>query len=47
MDAWTSLNHYTYVAITAHLEVKGKPISIVLDVIEVAKVGRQQYNLDE
>jgi len=37
-DAWTSPNHYTYVALTAHLEAKGEPISIVLDVVEVAKV---------
>lgn len=37
-DAWTSPNHYAYVALTAHLEAKGEPISIVLDVVEVAKV---------
>jgi hypothetical protein len=38
MDAWTSPDHYAYVTLTAHLEVKGEPISIVLDVIEVPKV---------
>ena len=37
-DAWTLPNHYAYVALTAHLEAKGEPISIVLDVVEVAKV---------
>ena len=37
-DAWTSPNHTAYVAMTAHLEAKGEPISIVLDIIEVAKV---------
>jgi hypothetical protein len=37
-DAWTSPNHYAYVALTAHFEVKGEPISIVLDVVEVPKV---------
>ena len=37
-DAWTSLNHYAYVALTAHLKVKGEPISIVLDIIEGPKV---------
>ncbi|KAF8220274.1 hypothetical protein L208DRAFT_1148240, partial [Tricholoma matsutake] len=37
-DAWTSPNHYAYVTLTTHLEVKGEPISIVLDVIEVPKL---------
>ena len=37
-DAWTSLNHYAYVTLTAHLKVKGEPILIVLDVVEVSKV---------
>ena len=37
-DAWTSPNHYAYVALTAHLEAKEAPLSIVLDVVEVAKV---------
>ncbi|GLB43472.1 putative protein dimerization activity [Lyophyllum shimeji] len=36
-DAWTSPNHYAYVAVTAHLEVQGSPISLVLDVVEVPK----------
>ena len=36
-DAWTSPNHHAYVAVTVHLEMDGKPISIVLDVIEVAE----------
>jgi len=40
-DAWTSPNHYAYVALTAHLEAKGEPISIVLNVVEVAKVHDQ------
>ena len=37
-DAWTSPNHYAYVALTAHLELKGEPLSIVLDVVKVPKV---------
>ncbi|KAH9981719.1 hypothetical protein BJV74DRAFT_879180 [Russula compacta] len=37
-DAWMSPNHYAYVALTAHLEAQGQPISIVLDVVEVPKV---------
>jgi len=40
-DAWTSPNHLAYVAITAHLEVRGKPICIVLDVVELPVV--RQY----
>ncbi|KAJ3498251.1 hypothetical protein NLJ89_g10242 [Agrocybe chaxingu] len=36
-DAWTSPNHRAYVALTAHFEHNGTPISLVLDVIEVAK----------
>ena len=38
-DTWTSPNHYTYAAVTAHLEVKGEPIAIVLDIIELPKVS--------
>jgi hypothetical protein len=37
-DAWTSPNHTAYVTMTAHLEAKGEPISIVLNIIKVAKV---------
>jgi hypothetical protein len=36
-DAWTSPNHKAYVALTVHLEHKGKPLCMVLDVVEVAK----------
>jgi hypothetical protein len=42
-DAWTSPNHYAYVALTAHFETKGQPITIVLDVVEVAKVVLVNY----
>ena len=41
MDAWTSPNHYVYVALTAHLEAQGQPISIVLDIVEIPKVCKQ------
>jgi hypothetical protein len=37
-DAWTSPNHYAYVALTAHFETQGQPIAIVLDVVEVPEV---------
>ena len=36
-DAWTSPNHRAYVAITVHLEYDGEPISLLLDIVEVAK----------
>ncbi|KAF9559743.1 hypothetical protein CPC08DRAFT_615692, partial [Agrocybe pediades] len=34
-DAWTSPNHRAYVAVTVHFEVKGVPISMLLDLVEV------------
>jgi hypothetical protein len=37
-DAWTSPNHYAYIALTAHLEAQGQPMSIVFDIVEVPKV---------
>jgi hypothetical protein len=36
-DAWTSLNHRAYVAITVHLEKDGVPSTTLLDIIEVAE----------
>lgn len=36
-DAWTSPNQRAYVAITVHLEHQGEPISMLLDIVEVAK----------
>lgn len=36
-DAWTSPNQRAFVAITVHLEHQGDPISMLLDVVEVAK----------
>jgi hypothetical protein len=36
-DAWTSLNHKAYVAVTVHFEQKGVPISMLLDLVEVAR----------
>ncbi|KAG5633856.1 hypothetical protein H0H81_004772, partial [Sphagnurus paluster] len=36
-DTWTSPNHQAYVGVTAHFEVQGSPISIVLDIVEVAE----------
>jgi hypothetical protein len=36
-EAWTSLNHKAYVAFTVHFERDGDPISMLLDIVEVAK----------
>jgi hypothetical protein len=36
-DAWTSPNHRAFVAITVHFEVAGVPVSMLLDVVELAK----------
>jgi hypothetical protein len=36
-DCWTSPNHWAYMAITVHLEVKGLPMCLLLDFIEIAR----------
>jgi hypothetical protein len=36
-DAWTSPNHKAFVAFTVHFEHEGVPISMLLDLVEVAK----------
>jgi hypothetical protein len=35
-DAWTSPNYKAYVAVTVHYENAGVPISMLLDLVEVA-----------
>jgi hypothetical protein len=35
-DAWTSPNHKAFVAITVHFEINGAPMSMLLDLKEVA-----------
>ena len=35
-DAWTSPNQRSFVAITVHLEHNGEPLSMLLDIFEVA-----------
>lgn len=35
-DAWTSPNHKAYVAVTVHYELEGVPVSMLLDLVEVA-----------
>jgi hypothetical protein len=36
-DAWTSPNHKAFVAFTIHLEDQGKPVLMLLDIVEVAQ----------
>jgi hypothetical protein len=45
-DAWTSPNHKAYVAITVHFEHEGTPISMLLDLVEVA-MSHSGVNLAE
>ena len=35
-DAWTSPNHKAYVAVTVHFKNNGKPVSMLLDIVELA-----------
>jgi hypothetical protein len=39
LDSWTSLNHRAYIAIVVHYVKDGKPVSHLLDVVEVAEVS--------
>ena len=43
-DAWTSPNQKAMVAFTVHFEYNGAPMSLVLDVLEVA-VSHSGLNL--
>ena len=36
-DTWTSPNHKVYVAFTVHFSHEGAPISILLNLVEVAE----------
>ena len=36
-DAWTSPNHKAYMAITVHFEHEGKPMAMLLDLLEVPR----------
>lgn len=37
-DAWTSPNHRAFVAISVHFVLRGEPISMLLDLVEVPEV---------
>jgi hypothetical protein len=39
-DAWTLPNHKAYIAVTVHFEEGGVPISMLLDIVEVARSHR-------
>ncbi|KAL0957210.1 hypothetical protein HGRIS_014896 [Hohenbuehelia grisea] len=36
-NAWTSPNHWAFIAIMVHLEMNGEPVSLLLDLVEVAE----------
>lgn len=36
-NAWTSPNHKAYVVFTVHFEHEGEPMSMLLDLVEVAE----------
>ena len=36
-DAWTSPNHKASVAVTVHFENEGVPVSMLLDIVELAQ----------
>ena len=36
-DAQTSPNHHAFVVFVVYLEVKGEPLTFILDIVEVAK----------
>lgn len=46
-DAWSSLNHRAFMAITVHFVYKEEPISLLLDVVEVPEVCVPDYGWDE
>ena len=37
MDTWTSPNHKAYIGVSVHFKNKGVPVSMLLDLVEVAQ----------
>lgn len=37
-NVWTSPNHRTFIAVTVHFVLNGGPVSMLLDLVEVAEV---------
>jgi hypothetical protein len=46
-DCWTSPNHCAFMAVTVHMEVRGMPLCLLLDVVEVAKAHTGMILADE
>ncbi|KAG2120772.1 uncharacterized protein F5147DRAFT_741689 [Suillus discolor] len=46
-DGWTSPNHRAFVAVSVHLKLNGKPLTLPLDIIEVAKLIESQSHTGE
>jgi hypothetical protein len=44
-DAWTSPNHKAFVAVSVHLEHKGEPLAMILDMVEVAEARKYHTHL--
>jgi len=44
-NACTSPNHCAYIAITVHVETKGQPVNLLLDLVEVAKVWNTYHEV--
>lgn len=42
-DVWSSPNHWAFVAFCMHLEHKGKPLSMPLDIVKVTSVSHILY----
>ncbi|KAG2088933.1 uncharacterized protein F5147DRAFT_587403, partial [Suillus discolor] len=39
-NAWTSPNHKAFIAVSVHLEHEGKPLAMILDIVEVAEASK-------
>lgn len=37
-DTWTSPNHKSFVAITIHLACEGKPLAMILNIVDMEKI---------
>lgn len=37
-DAWSSPNHHAFIAVTVHFVLNDEPVSMLLDLLEVAEV---------
>ncbi|KAG2120467.1 uncharacterized protein F5147DRAFT_741496 [Suillus discolor] len=44
-DGWTSTNHRALVTVSVHLKLKGVPLSLLLDIVEIPKVRMTYFCL--